>query len=78
MFKSTNKPIVLRIKSYIKLRDKTKKTIYRNRKARYLSTHKGSEEERGYFWEEKTKTLGYSFKKLTKSLIDGNRLIKRL
>jgi len=58
-------------------RDKDKKTIYKNRKVDYLSTYGGLERE-GCSWEEKTKIFRYFFKKLTKFLIDRNRLIKRL
>ena len=52
--------------------------IYRNRKANWLSTHRGLEGFRGYSWEKKTKALGYSFKKSTKFSIDSNKSIKRL
>jgi len=38
-------------------RDKTKKTIYRNRKTNYLSTYKGSEKEKNGSWWENAKTL---------------------
>ena len=43
-----------------------------------MSTHVGLEGERGHSWEDKTKILGYFFKKLTKSLIDRDKSIKGL
>ena len=46
MPKSTNKPIILRIQSQRQQRDKTVKTICKNRKANYLSTYRDSERER--------------------------------
>jgi len=57
---------------------KTEKTIYRNKKANYLSTYRGSERGKGYSWKKKTKMLGYFFKKLIKTLINKDRLIKKL
>ena len=44
----------------------------------YLSVHRDSEEEGDYSWRERAKALNFSFKKLTKSLIDENRSIKGL
>jgi len=38
-------------------RDKTEKTIYRNKKANHLSTYRGSEGGGDHFWEEKAKVL---------------------
>ena len=76
--KSTNRLIILRIQSQRQQRDETVKTICKNRKANYLSTYRDSEGERDCSWEEKTKTLRFSFKKSTKFLINRDKSIKRL
>jgi len=59
-------------------RNKTEKTIYRNRKVNYLNTYKGLEKGEDHSLGEKAKALGYFFKKSIKFLIDGDRSIKRL
>ena len=44
----------------------------------YLSAHRDLKKEGDYSWEERAKALSFSFKKLTKSLIDENGSIKGL
>jgi len=59
--KSTKRPIILRIQSQRKLREiKLRKLSVetkncRNKKANYLSIHRGLEREGDCSWEEKTK-----------------------
>ena len=55
----------------------TDRPIYKNRKVSHLSTYGGSEGEKGYSYEEEVRILEYFFKKVTKSLINGDGLIKR-
>jgi len=59
-------------------KDKTEKTIYRNRKANYLSIHRGLKRKKDHSWKEKAKALEYSLKKSTKFLINRDRSIKGL
>ena len=75
---SLGRPIILKIQSQKKLRKENWESIYRIRKAKQLSTHGGSEKEGGYSWGKKANTLGYSFKKSTKSLTNRDRSIKGL
>ena len=78
MCPSPERPIILKIQSQKKLRKGNWESIYRIRKAKHLSTHGGSERGGGRSWGEKANALGYSFKKSTKSLTNGDGSIKGL